>query len=232
MSKKKLTKNRKKFLSKIYKKNFSLEESLSIIKQIGFAKFDESVDISIRLCKNNKIGNNNIKGIVDLPHGTGKKNCILAIVTEDKKNESKKVGATYVGLDYIDKINSGWWDNKINSVISMPSIMNKLNMISKILGRKGLMPNNKYNTISSDPEISIKNIISGRVFFKSDKYGIIHSSIGRKSFSNNFLLENIMVFVKEFIKKNYNYHIKNIYLSTTMSYSILLDQKVFLNERK
>ncbi|WP_185873186.1 50S ribosomal protein L1 [Blattabacterium cuenoti] len=230
MSKKKLTKNRKKYLLNVFDKKYSLEESISIIKKISFAKFNESIDISIRLKKNKKENNSIIRGIIDLPNGTGKKNYILAIVTKDKELKSKEFGATYVGLHYIDKINSGWWDNKINIVVSMPSVMNKVNIISKILGQKGLMPNNKEETISLNPEISIKNIISGRIFFKSDKYGIVNSSIGRKSFSNNSILENIIVFIKEFIKKNF--FIKNVYLSTTMSNSIILDHKTFLYEKK
>ncbi|WP_185877255.1 50S ribosomal protein L1 [Blattabacterium cuenoti] len=223
---KKKTKNIKKILDKNLEKKYSLEESLPIIKDISFAKFDESVDISIRF--NIKKQNHSIKGTVKLPHKTGKKNCFLALVTKEKEKISKELGANYVGMSFVEKIKSGWWDNKINVVISMPSVINELNSIGKILGTKGLMPNPKLETMSNNPEESIKEIQLGKIIFKLDKYGIVHSSIGRKSFSNKILYENIIFFIKKVTNniphylKNIDY-IKSIYLSTSMSPSILLD---------
>ncbi|AWU43623.1 50S ribosomal protein L1 [Blattabacterium sp. (Cryptocercus kyebangensis)] len=230
---KKLTKNRKRILEKIDKKNkYSLEDATTIIKKISFSKFDESVDISIHLGIDSRLSNQIIRGTVLLPHGIGKNICVLALVSKDKELEAKEAGADYVGLDYIEKIKSGWVD--IDVIVAIPSVMNKLGSLGKILGPKGLMPNPKLDTVSTNPGKSIKEIKSGKVTFKADRYGIIHSSIGRISFSNQYLLNNLKTFINEVIRSkpssSKGSYIKRIYLSTTMSPSILLDSKSFLKK--
>lgn len=234
---KKLTIKKKKILQKFSKKKsfFSMKDAIKEAKKISSSNFDESVDISIRLKLDHKKGKQSfVKEIVYLPNGTGKRNYILAIVSENKKLDIEKEGGVrYIGLKYIDKIRNGWWDKNINFVISMPDVINKLNPIGKILGRKGLMPNQRLGTLSLDPVNFIRNIKSGNTIIKVDKYGIIHSSIGRISFSENNLLENLKLIIKKIILckpsfLNSEDYIKNIYLSTTMGKSFLLDKNQFL----
>ncbi|WP_185870381.1 50S ribosomal protein L1 [Blattabacterium cuenoti] len=230
---KKLTKNRKKILEKIKKKKYSLEEASLLVKEISFVKFDASVDISVCLGIDTRLSNQMIRGSVKLPHGTGKKICILALVPKDKELESKEAGADYVGLGYIEKIKHGW--TNIDVIITIPSVMPQLSSLGKILGSKGLMPSLKLETVSIHPGKSIKEIKSGKIFFKADRYGIIHSSIGRVSFSHQYLLNNAKEFMSKIIRnkpsscKGSSY-IKSIYLSTTMSHSILVDSKSFMNQ--
>ncbi|AWU39736.1 50S ribosomal protein L1 [Blattabacterium punctulatus] len=230
---KKLTKNRKKILEKIDNNNkYSLEEAFTLIKKISFSKFDESIDISIRLGLDSRLSNQIVRGTVLLPHGIGKNICVLALVTKDKELESKEAGADYVGLEYIEKIKSGWID--IDVIVAIPSVMNQLGTLGKILGPRGLMPNPKLDTVSTNPGKSIKEIKSGKIIFKADRYGIIHSSIGRVSFSTKYLLNNLKIFINEVIRNkpssSKGFYIKKIYLSTTMSPSILLDTKSFLKK--
>ncbi|WP_113738182.1 50S ribosomal protein L1 [Blattabacterium clevelandi] len=230
---KKLTKNRKKILGKIDKNNkYSLEDAITLIKKISFSKFDESIDISIRLGLDSRLSNQIVRGTVLLPHGIGKNICVLALVTKDKELEAKEAGADYVGLKYIDKIKDGWMD--IDVIVAIPSVMNQLGTLGKILGPRGLMPNPKLDTVSTNPGKSIKEIKSGRITFKSDRYGIIHSSIGRVSFSTKYLLNNLKIFITEVIRNkpssSKGFYIKKIYLSTTMSPSISLDSKSFLKK--
>ncbi|WP_185869482.1 50S ribosomal protein L1 [Blattabacterium cuenoti] len=229
----KLTKNRKKIIEKISKKKYSLEEATVLIKEINFVKFDASVDICVHLGVDVRVPNQIVRGTVQLPHGIGKKVYVLALVTKDKELEVKEAGADYVGLHYIEKIKSGW-KNHIDIIIAMPSIMNQLGSIAKILGPKGLMPNPKMDTVSIDPAKSIKEIKSGKIFFKTDRYGIIHASIGRVSFFHQHLLDNIKVFMKKIVhnkpSSSKGTYIKSIYLSTTMSNSIPLDSKIFVNK--
>ncbi|AWU45277.1 50S ribosomal protein L1 [Blattabacterium punctulatus] len=230
---KKLTKNRKIILGKIDKNNkYSLEEAFTLIKKISFSKFDESIDISICLGLDSRLSNQILRGTVLLPHGIGKNICVLALVTKDKELESKEAGADYVGLEYIEKIKSGWID--IDVIVAIPSVMNQLVTLGKILGPKGLMPNPKLDTVSTNPGKSIKEIKSGKIIFKADRYGIIHSSIGRVSFSTKYLLNNLKIFINEVIRNkpssSKGFYIKKIYLSTTMSPSILLDSKSFLKK--
>ncbi|WP_185852020.1 50S ribosomal protein L1 [Blattabacterium cuenoti] len=228
---KKLTKNKKKILDKISSKKYSLKEAILLVKEINFVKFDASIDISIRLGIDVRLPNQMVRGTVSLPHGTGKNICILALVPKDKELEVKKVGADYVGLNYIEKIKSGWTD--IDVIVATPSVMNKLSTIGKILGPKGLMPNPKMETVSVNPEKSVKEIKSGKITFKSDRYGIVHASVGRVSFSHQHLLENIGEFIKIIIRNkpstSKGSYIKSIYLSSTMSYGIPLDLKNFVN---
>ncbi|WP_341654934.1 50S ribosomal protein L1 [Blattabacterium cuenoti] len=231
---KKLTKNKKKILEKIsIKKKYSLEEAIVLVKEINFVKFDASIDISVHLGIDVRIPNQMVRGTVLLPHGTGKNICVLALVSKDKETESKKAGANYVGLNYIEKIQSGWTEFDI--IVATPSVMNQLDDIGKILGPKGLMPNPKMGTVSVNPEKSIKEIKSGRITFKADRYGIVHASIGKISFSNQYLLENIGEFMKIIIQNkpssSKGSYIKSIHLSSTMSYyGVPLDLKSFVNK--
>ncbi|WP_341659595.1 50S ribosomal protein L1 [Blattabacterium cuenoti] len=230
---KKLTKNKKKFLEKIStKKKYSLEEAIVLLKEINFVKFDASIDISVHLGIDARVPNQMVRGSVLLPHGTGKNIRILALVSKDKETESKKAGANYVGLNYIEKIQSGW--TKFDIIVATPSVMNQLDGVGKILGPKGLMPNPKMGTVSVNPEESIKEIKSGRITFKADRYGIVHASIGKVSFSNQYLLENIGKFMKIIIRNkpssSKGSYIKSIYLSSTMSYGVPLDLKSFVNK--
>ncbi|WP_185876701.1 50S ribosomal protein L1 [Blattabacterium cuenoti] len=227
----KLTRNRSKIIKEISKKKYSLEEGIILLKKINFVKFDASVDISVNLGVDVRSPNQMIRGTVKLPYGKGKNVRILALVDKDKELKAKNAGADYIGLDYIEKIKSGWKTNKIDVIVVTPSIMNQLGVIGKILGPKGLMPNPKMDTVSSNPEKSIKEIKSGKIFFKSDRYGIVHSSIGRVSFSKKYLLDNIKEFMKIIIRNkpstSKGNYIKNIHLSTTMGFSISLDSKIF-----
>lgn len=229
---KKLTKNKKKILEKISSKKYPLEKAILLMKEINFVKFDASVDISVHLGIDVRVPNQMVRGTVVLPHGTGKNICILALVPQDKELEAKKAGADYVGLNYIEKIKSGW--TNIDIIIATPSVMNKLGNIGKILGPKGLMPNPKMETVSENPEKSIKEIKSGKITFKADRYGIIHASVGRVSFSHQYLLENIDEFMKIIIRNkpssSKGSYIKSIYLSSTMSYGIPLDLKSFVKK--
>ncbi|WP_185882814.1 50S ribosomal protein L1 [Blattabacterium cuenoti] len=229
---KKLTKNRKNIIKKISKKKYPLEESLNLLKELSFVKFDESVDISVRLGIDVRLSNQIIKGSLILPHGSGKKKCILALVTKEKEKDVKKYGADYVGLDYIEKIKNGW--TNIDVVISMPNVMNQIRSISKILGPKGLMPSLNMGTVSVNPEKLVKEIKCGRIFFKSDRYGIIHSSVGKISFSCKHLLENVKEFMKKLIHSkppsSKGDYIKSIFLSTTMSNSISVDHQIFVKK--
>ncbi|WP_185858401.1 50S ribosomal protein L1 [Blattabacterium cuenoti] len=228
---KKLTRNRKRIIDKISrKKYFLLDEAIVLMKEINFVKFDASVDITVRLGIDIRLPNQMVKGTVLLPHGIGKNVRILALVPRDKELEVKEAGADHVGLDYIEKIKSGWAD--IDIIVATPSVMNKLSSIGKILGPKGLMPNPKMDTVSMDPVKSIKEIKFGRISFKADRYGIVHASIGRISFSKEHLFDNIKEFMAIIIRNkpssSKGVYIKNIYLSTTMSHSIPLELKSFV----
>nr|UCJ03983.1 50S ribosomal protein L1 [Blattabacterium sp.] len=230
---KKLTKNKKKILEKIsIKKKYSLEEAIVLVKEIHFVKFDASIDISVHLGIDVRIPNQMVRGTVLLPHGTGKNICVLALVPKDQETESKKAGANYVGLNYIEKIQSGWTEFDI--IVATPSVMNQLGNLGKILGPRGLMPNPKMGTVSVNPEKSIKEIKSGKITFKADRYGIVHVSIGKISFSNQYLLENIGEFMKIIIQNkpssSKGSYIKSIHLSSTMSYGVPLDLKSFVNK--
>ncbi len=223
---KKFTKNQKKYLNKIEKKAYSLEEAISIIKMISFVKFDSSVDVAIRLKINKRFKNQILRGIIKFPHGLGKNISILALVPKEQEIEVKQSGADYVGLEYINKIKSGWLN--VDVIIAIPSIMNQLLDVGKILGPKGLMPNPKLETVTKDPSKSIKEIKCGKRSFKSDRYGIVHSSIGKISFSSNYLLNNANELFQQVIhncKESISGFdgINKIYISSTMSNSILIN---------
>ncbi|WGH27388.1 MAG: 50S ribosomal protein L1 [Candidatus Bostrichicola ureolyticus] len=221
----KLTKKRKEVLKKIDKnKYYTLEQATVLIKDISLTKFDSSVDLAINLYTKNKI----IRGIVTLPNGTGKDIRILALVTQDKFIEAKEANATYIGLDeYLEKIKNGWLDFDV--IVTMPMIMTKLAPLGKILGPRGLIPNPNIGTISLEPGKAIKEIKSGKIEFITDRYGIIHVSIGKISFSSKNIEENAIELFKvlnNLLKTLKGTYVKSIYISSTMSPSIKINTNI------
>ena len=226
----KQTKNQKKLISKVDpNKIYSLREASSLVKEITFTKFDASIDMAIRLGVDPKKATEMVRGIVTLPHGTGKNVKVLALVSADKENEAKEAGADFFGLDeYLQKIKDGWTD--IDIIVTMPSVMGKLGPLGKILGPRGLMPNPKTGTVTMDVKKAISDIKGGKIDFKVDKTGIIHASIGKVSFSADKIFENADELIKtvEKIKPSTSKgtYIKNIFMSSTMSQSIPIDTKL------
>ena len=226
----KQTKNQKKLISKVdSNKTYSLREASSLVKEITFTKFDASIDMAIRLGVDPKKATEMVRGIVTLPHGTGKNVKVLALVSADKENEAKEAGADFFGLDeYLQKIKDGWTD--IDIIVTMPSVMGKLGPLGKILGPRGLMPNPKTGTVTMDIKKAISDIKGGKIDFKVDKTGIIHASIGKASFSADKIFENADELIKtvEKIKPSTSKgaYIKSIFMSSTMSQSISIDTKL------
>jgi large subunit ribosomal protein L1 len=226
----KLTKNQKEALSKIDKnKLYSLEEASSLVKDITKAKFDASVDIAVRLGVDPRKANQMVRGVVTLPHGTGKDVKVLALVTPDKEAEAKEAGADYVGLDdYLEKIKGGWTD--VDVIVTMPSVMGKLGPLGRVLGPRGLMPNPKTGTVTMDIAKAVSDVKSGKIDFKVDKTGIVHAAIGKVSFSADKIADNAMELLETLKKLKptsaKGVYVKSIYLSSTMSPSIQLDTKV------
>ena len=226
----KQTKNQKKLISKVdSNKTYSLKEASSLVKEITFTKFDASIDMAIRLGVDPKKASEMVRGIVTLPHGTGKNVKVLALVSADKENEAKEAGADFFGLDeYLQKIKDGWTD--IDIIVTMPSVMGRLGPLGKILGPRGLMPNPKTGTVTMDIKKAIKDIKGGKIDFKVDKTGIIHVSIGKVSFSADKIFENADELIKtvEKIKPSTSKgtYIKSIFMSSTMSQSISIDTKL------
>jgi large subunit ribosomal protein L1 len=226
----KLTKNQKEALSKIDKnKLYSLQEASSLVKDITKAKFDASVDIAVRLGVDPRKANQMVRGVVTLPHGTGKDVKVLALVTPDKEAEAKEAGADYVGLDdYLEKIKGGWTD--VDVIVTMPSVMGKLGPLGRVLGPRGLMPNPKTGTVTMDIAKAVSDVKSGKIDFKVDKTGIVHAAIGKVSFSADKIADNAMELLDTLKKLKptsaKGVYVKSIYLSSTMSPSIQLDTKV------
>jgi large subunit ribosomal protein L1 len=226
----KQTKNQKKLISKVdSNKTYSLREASSLVKEITFTKFDASIDMAIRLGVDPKKATEMVRGIVTLPHGTGKNVKVLALVSADKENEAKEAGADFFGLDeYLQKIKDGWTD--IDIIVTMPSVMGRLGPLGKILGPRGLMPNPKTGTVTMDIKKAISDIKGGKIDFKVDKTGIIHASIGKVSFSADKIFENADELIKtvEKIKPSTSKgaYIKSIFMSSTMSQSISIDTKL------
>jgi len=224
-----ITKNQKKNIKKYnFKISYELEEAIKIIKDITYTKFNSSIDIAIKLGINTKKTDQVVKNNIILPHGVGKKKKILTLCTKEKEDEARDAGSDYVGLTkYIEKIKNGWLDFDV--IIAMPSVMSELEKLGKILGPKGLMPNSKNGNITTKLEDSIKKIQKGKIFFKTDKYGIIHSSVGRISFSDKEIKKNIIELINLIIKIRpaslKGIYLKNITLSSTMSKSITIDKK-------
>ena len=224
-----LSKKRREALSKLDKnKIYTLEEATKLVKEISNAKFDESVDIAVRLGVDPRKANQMVRGVVTLPHGTGKDKKVLALVTPDKEEEAKAAGADYVGLDdYLDKIKGGWTD--IDVIITMPSVMRKLGPLGRILGPRGLMPNPKTGTVTMEVGKAVKEVKAGKIDFKVDKTGIVHAAIGKKSFSAEKLKENAAEIITTLNKLKPSAakgtYMKSINISATMSPGIKVDPK-------
>jgi large subunit ribosomal protein L1 len=224
-----LTKNRKTALARYTRAtSYSLPEATKVVKEITTTKFDASVDIDVRLGVDPRKANQMVRGIVTLPHGTGKTKRVLVLCSPDKEDEAREAGADYVGLDdYINKISEGWTD--IDVVITMPSVMAKVGKLGKILGPRGLMPNPKSGTVTMEIGKAVKEVKAGKIDFKVDKYGIIHAGIGKVSFTEEMLVENARELISTIVKLKppaaKGTYIKSIYLSSTMSPGVKIDQK-------
>jgi len=225
----KLTKKYKEALSKIEAdKLYSLAEGSKKVKEVSFTKFDASVDIAVRLGVDPRKANQMVRGVVTLPHGTGKDIRVLALVTPDKEAEAQAAGADYVGLDeYLQKIKDGWTD--IDVIVTMPAVMGKLGPLGRILGPRGLMPNPKTGTVTMEIGKAVQEVKAGKIDFRVDKTGIVHASIGKVSFSPEKLMENANELIQTLIKLKpttaKGTYIKSIYLSSTMSPSVAIDTK-------
>lgn len=231
----KLTKNRKLALEKLDKdKQYTLKEAAALVKEISNAKFDASLDLDIRLGVDPRKANQMVRGVITLPHGTGKEKTVLALCTPDKEEEAKAAGADYVGLDdYIEKIEKGWTD--VDVIITMPPVMAKLGKLGRVLGPRGLMPNPKSGTVTMEVGKAVEEVKKGKIDFKVDKYGIIHTSVGKVSFEEVQIVENVKEFVQNIIKLKpaaaKGTYIRSLYLSSTMSPGIRLDPKA-IEEKK
>ena len=225
----KITKNQKNARAKIDTSIFySLKDASKLIKDIATSKFDESIDIAIRLGVDPKKANQMVRGVVTLPNGTGKNLRVLALVPPDKENEAKEAGADHVGLDeYLQKIKDGWTD--IDVIVTMPSIMGKLGPLGRVLGPRGLMPNPKTGTVTMDIKKAISDVKGGKIDFKVEKNGIIHAAIGKVSFSTDKIFENADEFIKTVIKlrpsTTKGAYVKSIFMSTTMGPGVPIEAK-------
>ncbi len=225
----KLSKKMKAALSK-YDKNklYTLDEAAKLVKELSFENFDASVDIAVRLGVDPRKADQMIRGVVTLPHGTGKEVRVLALVTPDKEDEAKAAGADYVGLDdYIEKIKKGWTD--VDVIITMPSVMRKLGPLGRILGPRGLMPNPKTGTVTMDVGKAVKEVKAGKIDFRVDKKGIVHASVGKVSFSPEQIKENAEELIHTLIKmkpaSTKGTYVKSIALSSTMGPGVHVDTK-------
>ena len=225
----KLTKNQKLAKEKIEAgKSYTLLEAAALLKEITYTKFDASADIDVRLGVDPRKADQNVRGVVSLPNGTGKTVRVLVMCTADAEAAAKEAGADYVGLDeYIDKIKGGWTD--VDVIITQPQCMGKLGPLGRILGPRGLMPNPKSGTVTPDVAKAVKEVKQGKIDFKVDKKGIVHTSIGRMSFTPEQIKENAQAFINTLIKLKPNTakgtYLKSIYLSSTMSPGIKIDVK-------
>lgn len=225
----KLTKKQKEAAAKIDKARlYDLKEASTLLKEVASAKFDESVDIAVRLGVDPRKANQMVRGVVTLPHGTGKDVKVLALVTPDREEEAKAAGADYVGLDeYLQKIKDGWTD--VDVIITMPAVMGKLGPLGRILGPRGLMPNPKTGTVTMEVGKAVQEVKAGKIDFKVDKTGIVHASVGKASFEADKIAENVTEIVQTLIKMKptaaKGTYIKSIFISSTMSPSIALDPK-------
>jgi large subunit ribosomal protein L1 len=226
-----ITKNQKASLDKLEKgKAYSIDEAAELVKEITFTKFDASVDIDVRLGVDPRKANQMVRGVVSLPHGTGKEVRVLAMVTPDKEQEAKDAGADYVVLDeYVEKIKGGWTD--VDVIITMPPVMGKVGQLGRILGPRGLMPNPKSGTVSMEVGKAISEVKQGKIDFKVDKFGIVHTTIGKVSFSADKIKDNAVEFLNMINKLKpvaaKGTYIKSIYLSSTMSPGIQVEAKSF-----
>ncbi|MDT8346951.1 MAG: 50S ribosomal protein L1 [Flavobacteriaceae bacterium] len=227
----KLTKKQKEAKAKIDRNQvYSLADASALVKEITNVKFDASVDLAVRLNVDPRKANQMVRGVVTLPHGTGKTVRVLALVTPDKEAEAQEAGADFVGLDeYLDKIKNGWTD--VDVIVTMPSVMGKLGPLGRILGPRGLMPNPKTGTVTMDVAKAITDIKGGKIDFKVDKTGIVHASIGKASFTPDKLAGNAKELITTLVKLKptaaKGIYIKSIYMSSTMSPSVAIDTKRF-----
>ena len=228
-----VSKKRKEALAKIDQaKSYSLTEASSLVKEISNAKFDGSVDIAVRLGVDPRKANQMVRGSVALPHGTGKDIRVLVLCTPDKEAEAKAAGADHVGLDdYINQIKGGWTD--IDVIITMPSVMGKVGALGRVLGPRGLMPNPKTGTVTMDIGKAVTEVKAGKIDFRVDKFGIVHSSVAKVSFDSKKIEENANELLQTIVKMKPSSakgtYIKSVYMSSTMSPSISIDTKSFVN---
>jgi large subunit ribosomal protein L1 len=224
-----ITKNRKKALGKIdADKQYTLSEAAKLVKEITMTKFDSSVDIDVSLGVDPRKADQMVRGTVSLPHGTGKDVRVLVLCTPDKEEEARNAGADHVGLDeYIEKIKGGWTD--VDVVIAMPSVMGKLGPLGRILGPRGLMPNPKVGTVTNNVGSTVTEVKQGKIDFKVDKFGIVHTGVGKVSFDADKIIENAREFLQTINKLKPSAakgtYMKSIYLSSTMSPGIRIDVK-------
>lgn len=225
----KLTKKQKEALSKLEKgKFYSLDEAAALVKDVNYAKFDASVDMAVKLGVDPRKANQMVRGVVSLPHGTGKDVKVLALVTPEKEAEAKEAGADYVGLDeYLEKIKGGWTD--VDVIVTMPAVMGKLGPLGRVLGPRGLMPNPKSGTVTMEIGKAVSEVKAGKIDFKVDKYGIIHAGIGKVSFDAQKIKENAQELLQTLMKLKptaaKGVYVKSIALSSTMSPGISIDTK-------
>ncbi len=229
----KLTKNKKAALEKLENgKIYTIDEAASLVKEITFTKFDASVDMDVRLNVDPRKANQMVRGVCTLPHGTGKEVKVLVLCTPDKEEEAKAAGADYVGLDeYIDKLKSGWTD--VDIIITLPSCMGKIGALGRILGPRGLMPNPKSGTVTVEVGKAVTEVKQGKIDFKVDKFGIVHTSIGKVNFTPQQIKDNAREFMSVIQKLKPSAakgtYIQSVFLSSTMSPGIKLDLKSLLD---
>jgi large subunit ribosomal protein L1 len=228
-----LTKKRKVAVTKVDKnKIYSLKEAASLVKEINCTKFDSSVDLHIRLGVDPKKADQQVRGTVSLPHGTGKTKKVLVLCTPDKEAAAKEAGADFVGLDeFITKIESGWVD--VDVIIATPSVMPKIGKLGKVLGPRNLMPNPKTGTVTNDVAAAVNEVKGGKIAFKVDKTGIVHASIGRISFAPEKISENSTELINAILKlkpsSSKGTYLKAVSMASTMSPGITLDTKQLIN---
>ena len=225
----KLTKKQKEAHAKVDKtQSYTLSDASALVKEITSVNFDASIDLAVRLGVDPRKANQMVRGVVTLPHGTGKDVKVLALITPDKEAEAKEAGADYVGLDeYLQKIKAGWTD--VDVIITMPSVMGKLGPLGRILGPRGLMPNPKTGTVTMDVAKAVADVKAGKIDFKVEKTGIVHAAIGKASFDAVKITENAQELIQTLVKlkptASKGTYIKSIYLSSTMSPGISVDSK-------
>ena len=225
----KLTKNQKIAIAKVEAgKAYKLSEAAALLKEITFTKFDASVDVDVRLGVDPRKANQMVRGVVTLPHGTGKVVRVLVLCTPEKEAEAQAAGADFVGLDeYVDKIKGGWTD--VDVIICTPNVMGKVGALGRILGPRGLMPNPKTGTVTMDVAKAVQDVKAGKIDFKVDKFGIVHTSVGKISFSVDQIVDNAKEVLNTIIKLKPSAakgtYVKSVYLSTTMSPGVQIDPK-------
>ena len=228
-----LTKKQKEAVQKVEDRTYTVAEAAALIKEISTVNFDPSVDLAVRLNVDPRKANQMVRGVVTLPHGTGKDVKVLALVTPDKEAEAKEAGADFVGLDeYLEKIKGGWTD--VDVIVTMPSVMGKLGPLGRVLGPRGLMPNPKTGTVTMDVAKAVSDVKAGKIDFKVDKTGIIHAAVGKASFDAEKIAGNARELLTTLVKLKpqaaKGVYIESIYMSSTMSPSVQIDTKRFTEQ--